>query len=41
MCIRDSYHTVRDTPDKVDPKVLQKALHVCLNYLKMKDEEIS
>ncbi|MFY9114151.1 MAG: M28 family peptidase [Dethiobacteria bacterium] len=35
------YHTVRDTPDKVDPKVLQKALHVCLNYLKMKDEEIS
>ncbi|NLZ28505.1 MAG: Zn-dependent exopeptidase M28 [Firmicutes bacterium] len=35
------YHTVRDTPDKVDPKVLQQALHICLNYLKMKDEEVS
>ncbi len=34
------YHTVRDTPDKVDSKALEKTLSICLNYLKMKDEEI-
>ncbi len=34
------YHTVRDTPDKVHPKVLQQTLDICLNYLKMKDEEV-
>ena len=35
------YHTIRDTPDKVDPKALQQALDICLHYLKMKDEEVS
>lgn len=35
------YHTVRDTPDKVDPAVLRQALDICLHYLKKKDEEVS
>ncbi|MHA1784742.1 MAG: M28 family metallopeptidase [Candidatus Helarchaeota archaeon] len=35
------YHTIRDTPDLVDPEALQRTLSVCLHYLKMKDEEVS
>ncbi|NHI94479.1 MAG: M28 family peptidase [Candidatus Lokiarchaeota archaeon] len=37
----NNYHTVRDTPDKVDPKALEQVLSICLHYLKTKDEEIS
>lgn len=35
------YHTIRDTPDKVDPKAMTQVLNACLHYLKMKDEEVS
>ncbi len=35
------YHTVRDTPDKVNPKALQQVLEICILYLKKKDEMIS
>jgi len=35
------YHTIRDTPDRVDPMALKQGLDICLNYLKMKDEQVS
>ncbi|MHC1592140.1 MAG: M28 family metallopeptidase [Candidatus Helarchaeales archaeon] len=35
------YHTVRDTPDKVQPEALRQVCEICLNYLKKKDGELS
>ncbi|MHA1145836.1 MAG: M28 family metallopeptidase, partial [Candidatus Helarchaeota archaeon] len=35
------YHTVRDTPDKVDPKALESVLKACIHYLKFKDKNLA